>query len=242
MKAVNYVIKKSILFLSLVFLFLMGCSNPSSGSTPMSDADVVLTITDGGASVDTSKNLCTAYPGYFGRLVASLADSSATTFTWTSSNPDAVSVDSNGNVTYKGAGDNYDAAKATITCTAANGNSATVECWSSFYPQFTIGGIYADFDSDINLSFYGGDNKTDYRVFLFYYTTKYTEYTNGFYGDCIGYNPNYMSYSSSNTSVINFRNGDDDTFVNLVPGNPGKAEITITINGITKKCNIIIPE
>lgn len=238
MRSVNLIIKKSFLLLILASIFLFGCNNPSNGSST-SNAAVVLDIESGGADFSTRKNLCAAYPGYVGKIKASLEDCSNTQFTWSSNNPDAVSVDSEGNVTYIGIGDYKDPAKAIITCTAANGNSASVECWSSFYPQFYLGGSWVDFGSTLNLK----DYENDYRVSLFYYDTEYTSYKSGLYVSTIPYNnqtSKYSSYESSELGVINFIQSEGDEFIRLNKVSSGTAEITLTIKNTVRKFTVVV--
>lgn len=202
-------------------------------------SEIIIDMSGGGVDINGTRKICTAYPGYVGELEASLADLSPTTFTWTSSNPDAVSVDSEGIVTYKGAGDLYNPAKATITCTAENGESASVECWSSFYPGFTIGGRWADFDETYKLSDFG----TDYRIFIYSFNSQYEDFSHGFTGNYIyqtNKNVDFVKFESSNYGVINFKQSGGDELMILNPVSPGEAEITITVKDYSKKFKIIV--
>lgn len=137
--------KKNLITKVFLFLFTIcfigSCSNPSGNSgsnlstppaVPDPNAVPVIDTNVLGVLYNSESEICSAYYGYKGQLSATMSDGFSSTYTWTSSDPSKVRINSDGTINYLGLGNDSQPDVATITCTAANGKSTSIVCWSSY--------------------------------------------------------------------------------------------------------------
>lgn len=194
----------------------------------------VIDYSAGGKGVGNKQ--CFAWPGYVGNLSVSMADGSSSSYTWTSSNPDIIAVDQTGKLTYKSIittgviADRF----ITITVTAANGATDSIQCLSTLNTDFTVGDKSVNNNGVIEFPVSGlvTDSQKSKAVVLRYYRDT-TSMMPIIYGS-------YMTFTSSNTSVAKVEAGTTDlhSFKVILTGTLGVSEISAKVGGIERKFTI----